>query len=416
MAREFPRIQVHDFSGHPFQADLSRELARRGFHIDHAFSNKYKSGKGRLELAAGDPDTLTFTPIRVKAEFEKYSALGRIRFERAYARAWKRQLKAAKPDLIIACNVPLLALNSFRSWVTRKNRPWILWHQDIFSSAMGDELDRRIGGPIARLGRAYFTFGESRTVSKASRVIAIGEEFRKQYAEWGIDPASIEIIPNWAPIDEITMVDRKNDWALDHLPSGNGLRLLYAGMLGRKHNPKLLVDLLDGMHEIAREVDLVVVSEGEGADDIQQFAAERPDAAITILPFQDIDDLPQVFGSSDVLVAILEPEASKFSIPSKVLSYMAAGRPILGLMPDDNPAADDIRATGGFVATPDAAGVRDSVKWLCGLMDDPELIATIGMQSRRLAEDNFGIGPITDQFVAVIESALAQKNSRSASL
>ena len=61
-----------------------------------------------------------------------------------------------------------------------------------------------------------------------------------------------------------------------------------------------------------------------------------------LLPFQPAEQLSEVLGSGDVLVALLEPGASKFSIPSKVLSYLAAGRPVLGIMPADNPAAVDI--------------------------------------------------------------------------
>ncbi len=399
-----PRIQVHDFSGHPFQADLSRELARRGFEIEHAFSDKYRSGKGRLQHEPGDPDNLTFTPIRVDAEFDKYSPVGRIRFERAYAKAWKQQLKAAKPDLVIACNVPLLALNSFRSWARRKKQPWILWHQDIFSSAMGDELDRRLGGGVARIGRRYFTSGERKTVASATKVIAIGDEFAKCYSEWGIPASHFTIIPNWAPVDDIKPTARDNRWSLENLPNANGLRLLYAGMLGRKHNPQLLIDLLDAA-TTTQQAELVVVSEGDGAEDIRKAAESRAGSNITVLPFQSAEDLPLVLGSGDVLVAILEPEASKFSIPSKVLSYMSAGRPILGLMPADNPAADDITATGGLVATPDASGVRSATQWIAGLVADPELIETTGKSARRLAEDKFGIEPITDQFVSVIEGA-----------
>lgn len=400
------RIQVHDFAGHPFQADLSRELARRGFDVDHVYSAQYASGKGRLQHEPGDPENLIFTPIEVDAGFDKYSPVGRARYELAYAAAWKRHVKTSHPDCVIACNVPLLALNRFRAWASRVKQPWILWHQDIFSLAMGDELDRRFPAPVSRLGRSYFTSRERKAVASASRVIAIGEEFRKQYHEWGIDPAVFDIIPNWAPVDDIKPVERENRWALDHLANLSGLRLLYAGMLGRKHNPQLLVDLLDGMGDASPKVELVVVSEGDGADDVRRAAAERMDNVITVLPFQSAGDLPQVLGSGDVLVAILEPEASKFSIPSKVLSYMAAGRPILGLMPDDNPAADDIRATGGFVATPDAEGVKRSVAWLAQLMDEPELIEQTGRKARQLAEEKFGVGPITDRFVSVIEKAL----------
>lgn len=406
-----PRIQVHDFAGHPFQADLSRELARRGFDVDHVFSAQYSSGKGRLQRESGDPDNLRFTAITVDTDFDKYSPVGRARYEMAYASAWKRHVKTSNPDCVIACNVPLLALNRFRSWASRHRQPWILWHQDIFSRAMGDELDRRFPAPVSRLGRSYFTSRERKAVASASRVIAIGEEFRKLYLGWGIDPSVIEIIPNWAPVDDIKPTERENRWALDNLANLTGLRLLYAGMLGRKHNPQLLVDLLDGIRDASREVELVVVSEGDGADDIRKLAEQREDNVITVLPFQSAEDLSQVLGSGDVLIAILEPEASKFSIPSKVLSYMSAGRPILGLMPDDNPAAEDIRATGGFVAMPDAEGVRQSVVWLSQLMDQPEVVEQTGHKARLLAEDKFGVEPITDRFVSVIESALLDRST-----
>ena len=77
-----------------------------------------------------------------------------------------------------------------------------------------------------------------------------------------------------------------------------------------------------------------------------------------MLPFQPAEDLPSVLSSADVLVALLEPDATKFSIPSKVLSYMAAGRPIVGLMPSDNPAAADITDCGGMVTDPTASRRR----------------------------------------------------------
>lgn len=406
MVTEPVSIQIHDFAGHPFQADLSRELARRGFRVDHVFAGQYQSGKGRLQREPGDPETLTFTPITVDAEFDKYSAVGRARFELAYAKAWTEHIAATAPDVVFACNVPLLTLNRFRRWAGRKKQPWILWHQDIFSRAMGDELDRRFPQPLARLGRSYFTSRERKAVASASHVVAIGTEFSRLYADWDIPSATIDIIPNWAPIEDIKPSERNNLWALEHLNGGSDLRLVYAGMLGRKHNPQLLVDLLDRLRGAETKAELVVVSEGEGADHIRAAAAKRADASITVLPFQSAADLPLVLGSGDVLVAILEPEASKFSIPSKVLSYLSAGRPVLGLMPQDNPAAADITATGGFIAAPDQDGVAQSAEWLETLITDPDRIEQIGVAARVVAEEKFGIEPITDQFVGVINGVI----------
>jgi glycosyltransferase involved in cell wall biosynthesis len=124
-----------------------------------------------------------------------------------------------------------------------------------------------------------------------------------------------------------------------------------------------------------------------------------------VLPFQPADDLPDVLGSADVLVALLEPDATKFSIPSKVLSYMAAGRPILGLMPADNPAAIDILASGGFVTEPTAEAAERCTTWLVELVKDPDAIAEIGRRTRVVAEQKFEAESITDQFETVLQTA-----------
>ncbi|RYJ01060.1 MAG: glycosyltransferase WbuB, partial [Actinomycetales bacterium] len=39
------KVVVHDFSGHPFQVQLSRELARRGHDVVHSSCAAYVSGR-----------------------------------------------------------------------------------------------------------------------------------------------------------------------------------------------------------------------------------------------------------------------------------------------------------------------------------------------------------------------------------
>lgn len=48
------KVLVHDYSGHPFQAQLSRSLARRGHTVVHSSCAAYVSGKGDLD-AHGTP-------------------------------------------------------------------------------------------------------------------------------------------------------------------------------------------------------------------------------------------------------------------------------------------------------------------------------------------------------------------------
>jgi glycosyltransferase involved in cell wall biosynthesis len=409
-------IQVHDFSGHPFQAELSRELAGRGLTVEHAFSTQYTSGKGVLEHRPGDPETLTFQAIETPSRFEKYSLVRRLAFERSFAAAWIDQLTRKRPDLVIACNVPLFALHRFSRFARRTGLPYVLWHQDVFSLALSEELDRRLWQvpllhrPIVRTGSRVVTRLEREIVAGARRVVAIDRAFVRQYEAWDLDTSHVEVIPNWAPVHEIVPQERDNAWAEANLGRKEPLRLLYAGTLGRKHNPLLLVELIDRLRERGIDAELTVISEGEGAALLAEEATKRP--AITgfvrLLPFQPAERLSQVLSSGDVLVALLEPGASTFSIPSKVLSYLAAGRPVLGIMPADNPAAIDIEEVGGCVVQPDHDGVSAAAEWLATLSADPARMTELGVRSRELAVERFGIEGIAKRFIEVIDGTTSE--------
>lgn len=406
------RIQVHDFGGHPFQAELSRALAARGLVVEHAWSPQY-GGKGALERRPGDPDTLSFRTIETPQPFEKYAPAGRLKFERSFASAWIDQLEDTKPDLVIACNVWLFALHQFSRWARRTGQPYVLWHQDVYSLALSEQLERRLPSaaglsrPVVNTASRLFTRLERDIVKSARRVVAIDDAFVREYKSWGLDTSHVEVIPNWAPIDEIVPHERDNAWATTNLGDPTRFRLHYAGTLGAKHNPLLLVDLVEALRDRGVDAELTVVSEGEGAEVLAAATAARPAIKdhVRILPFQPLEKLGQVLGSGDVLVALLEPGASKFSIPSKVLSYFAAGRPVLGIMPADNPAAVDIASVGGHVVEPDQDGIADSVAWLEAMSKDPDRRVELGLRARELAVQRFGIDAIAKRFIAVIEDA-----------
>jgi len=178
---------------------------------------------------------------------------------------------------------------------------------------------------------------------------------------------------------------------------------LYAGTLGLKHQPSLLLD-------VAREfagrddVRVLVASEGLGAT---WLGEQRQGDEVELLPFQPFESLPEMFATADVLLVLLEPAAGVYSVPSKVLSYTCAGRPILGSMPPENLASRNITSMGiGLVA---GAGDSDAfVAHARVLADDPLLRKSMGDKARCYAERDFDIDSITDRF----ESLLRQSTRR----
>lgn len=399
------RIQLHDFSGHPFQVDLSRELARRGHEVLHTYCADYVTGRGRLERTSADPATLRIQSLSADVPLSKYSPLGRVRYELDYAARWRELLDRERFDLIISCNVPLFALGRMQQYFRRRRQPWLFWHQDIYSLALSDEARRRLPAPVASLVSASVQRMERAQVAAARGVVAITDAMVEEYHRWGLRAEHATVVPNWAPLGEIVPAPRQNDWARRHGLDEQRLRLLYAGTLGRKHNPLLLLQILDAVRLRHPECELIVASEGAGADDLAAAAAGRTD--VRLLGFQDAADLGPMLSSADVLLTLLEPDAARFSVPSKVLSYLSAGRPIVGLMPAENPAARQITDAGGFVASPDPDGARLAAQWVAGTADRPGELDRLGANARAIAEKHFDIGPIADRFEAVFTDAFS---------
>ena len=101
------RILIHDFAGHPFQIQLSRELARRGHIVTHAYPLGLPGPKGRLARSAEDPEGFNVQPIALSGSFRKYAPLRRLFAQRRYARDLKALVSSEKPDVVLSGNTPI---------------------------------------------------------------------------------------------------------------------------------------------------------------------------------------------------------------------------------------------------------------------------------------------------------------------
>ncbi|KQY56934.1 MULTISPECIES: glycosyltransferase family 4 protein [unclassified Nocardioides] len=394
------RVLVHDYAGHPFQVELSRELAGRGHDVTHSWCDAYSSGKGHLAAEAGE--TLRFRPIGQGEKIEKLAFARRLVQELRFGLELARLARAERPDTVMVANAPIPTLVVFAAFLLVRRTPWVLWHQDVQAVAIKSFAGKQLSRGFALVGKAIEA-GEKWCSRRAAAVVVIAESFLDVHRQWGTSDKTT-VIPNWAPLDEIYPVDRKNDWAVDH-ELDDVKTLLYSGTLGLKHNPALLVGLAREVIDGGQPVRLVVVNEGPAVD-VLRDAAARLDVPLTLLPFQPYDRLPEVLGSGDLLVVLLEQDAGAFSVPSKTLSYLCAGRPVLGLMPSENLAAGMIASVDGCVLPPDAESLPAAAEWVREVIADRELRDELGEKSRFLAEQEFALDGCADKFEEILQLAV----------
>jgi glycosyltransferase involved in cell wall biosynthesis len=397
------RILVHDYSGHPFQVELSRELAHRGHRVTHSFCAAYVSGKGHLTAAPGE--SIRFDSIGERVVIDKMRFGRRLVQELRLGVELVRQVRRVRPDVALVANTPIPTLAVFTVAMLAMRLPWVLWHQDIQAVA----LRSFAGGKLSRKFRAVagaIEVAERWCARQAAAVVVIADSFVGVHEEWGT-AGKVSVIPNWAPLDEIFPVERKNNWAVD-----NGLddtrTLLYSGTLGLKHNPGLLVGLARQVIDDGQDVRLVVVNQGP-AEDLLRAEAERLDVPLTLLPFQPYERLSEVLGTGDVLVVLLEQDAGAFSVPSKTLSYLCAGRPVVGLMPSENLAATLVSEVGGCVLPPDESSLPKASAWVTSVLADREHWDELGRAARDLAEREFALSGSADRFERILAAVVARR-------
>lgn len=393
------KILVHDYSGHPFQVELSRELARRGHDVVHSYCDAYASGKGHLTAEAGE--TLRFRPIAVGQSVAKMRFRRRLVQELRFGIELAAQVRRERPDVVLCSNVPIPMLVVLAAALLVLRRPWVLWHQDVQAVAIrsfaGEKLPRSFVLAAKAIG-----LGERWCARRAAAVVVITEAFLRVHRDWGTADKAV-VVPNWAPLEEIVPVERKNDWSVEH-DLDDVHTILYSGTLGLKHEPALLPQLARRVIDQGAPVRLVVVNDGPAVPVVEAEAA-RLDVPLTRLPFQPYERLPQVLGSGDVLVVLLEQSAGEFSVPSKTLSYLCAGRPVLGLMPAENLASGLVQEAGGCVLPPAASSLDEAAAWVAGVLAAPARAEEIGARSRALAEREFQLAGCADRFEQILGAA-----------
>ncbi|SHK08174.1 glycosyltransferase family 4 protein [Rhodothermus profundi] len=396
------KILINDHCGHPFQVQLSRKLASRGYQVLHTFTAELTTPRGALVRQKDDSPTFEITPIKLGKEFNRYGLLERLRQEYKLGLLVAEKIAHFKPDVVITSNTPLITLKVIDKMCKKYKINRIYWVQDLLGFGIKVNLNKKlplIGGLLGE----YFVWLEKYLLRQSDAIVVITEDFLSTCDRAGVTRDRVSVIYNWAPLDELPVLDKKNAWTQDH-GVVHTFNFLYSGTLGMKHNPDLLIELAQHF-KCEPTVRIIVASEGIGANYLSKKKKELALNNLMLLPFQDYHQLPRMLAAADVLVALLEPDAGVFAVPSKVLTYLCAGRPLLLAVPPENLAARIVSEHGaGKVVPPNDPKAFVEAAWT--LYKNANLRKVMAKKGRTYAEEHFDIEQIADKFETIIKCAV----------
>ena len=344
-------ILLHDYGGYMFTYQLAQALACDG----HAVAYLYSRSTQFIQRNNGDckdeaPGQLVVEGIELSAPFRKYNYFARRAQEMEHGRLVAQRIVSLQPDIVISANTPLDAQRTIQKASRAVNARFIFWLQDAIGIATGKILSQKIP-VLGQIIGSYYCELEQKMLHASDEVILIDEEFHRLMKKWRIQSDKTHVIPNWAVLDQITPMNKDNEWARVH-DLHDKFVFLYSGILGLKHNPAIFLHLANE-YRFQKEVRVVVVAEGPGAEFLLKEKQSQGLDNLMVLPYQSYQDFPCVLAAADVLVAALGEDAGAYSVPSKVLSYLCAKRPILLSVPKENLAARIIEENqAGIAASP----------------------------------------------------------------
>lgn len=398
------RILIHDYAGHPFQVQLSRELASRGHEVTHAYFGGDPGPKGSLHRRDADPVGLSFERVDLDVVYNKGAFFRRRSNDVKYGKKVAELISKIRPEIVVSGNTPVESQGYIIGASRRVSAKFVFWLQDIFSVAALKILPKKFGFLGTVVGK-YYVMKERAQFHASDAIITITDGFAEQLKteRWGIPAGKMVTIENWGALSDISPQTKVNSWS-QQFDLADKFVFLYTGTLGLKHDPRLLVEIARRMRDVPA-VRVVTVAQGLNVAELQRLRDGEGLDNIQLLPLQPFDILPQVLGSDDVLVSVIEEDAGQFSVPSKVQSYLCAGRPILLSAPATNIAATVlVREHAGVVVAP--GQLEAFADAAATLYADEVRRRDMGERGRAYAERAYDISAIADRFEAVFQRAL----------
>jgi glycosyltransferase involved in cell wall biosynthesis len=306
--------------------------------------------------------------VRVLAHREK-TQLTRMQFYLSYmAMAVAAAPKAGKADVVVATSPPL-STGVAGVPIARMNRaPLVLDVRDLWPAAavsldqIGSKLGARASGSV-----------EGWLYRQATATTAVTRPFCQHIDRFRSTGLRTAFIPN-GTLD--MFFDAEPDGDRSSLGSRDQFVVTFAGTHGIAQG---LPSVLDAAALVADSVEFVLIGDGPVRDLLISSAATRGISNVRFLPQVPLEKTPPLLAASDaLLVPLSKHETFRTFVPSKLIDFMAVGRPVILSAAGE---AEDIveRAGSGIVVAPeDPRALADGISWLQAHPDDAQQMGERG--------------------------------------
>ena len=302
-------------------------------------------------------------------------------------------------DAALVYSPPLPLALSALALCRARRRPLMVNIQDLFPQSAID-LGVLTNPYLIRIFKDLESF-----LFRHADLIAVHSEGNRRYVlNAGGRPGKDTVIQNWVDTQAIQPSSRRNELraalGLDHR-----FVVSFAGIMGYSQDLETVVHSA-GILKERPEIAFLLVGDGIEKPKLEKLAHENHLDNVYFLPMQPKEKYPEVLAASDLCLVTLRREVKTPVVPSKILSIMAAGRPVLASLLLDGDAPRLITAARcGLSIAP--GNPKEMAQAILQLYQDPKLREQMGARGRRYAVEHLSLQRATEIF----EDQIRQINS-----
>jgi len=166
---------------------------------------------------------------------------------------------------------------------------------------------------------------------RCDQILVSSPGFIKRIKEMGIDESKINYWPQWAESNYEIVAVKENSTESQEMPSG--FRIMFAGNIGAAQGFKTIIEAADKLKNYAN-IHWVIIGDGRIKPWVEdQVRLRKLENTVHLLGKRPVEAMPNYFVLADVLLVSLKKDPIfALTLPAKIQSYMACGRPILACL------------------------------------------------------------------------------------
>jgi colanic acid biosynthesis glycosyl transferase WcaI len=244
---------------------------------------------------------------------------------------------------------------------------------------------------------------------RAAGIAVISEGFRRNLLAKGVPDTKISVIPNFIDTEFVTPQPKQNDFSIKQ-GLGDKFVVMFAGNMGFSQGLETVLDAAKLLQDHG-EIEFLMVGNGSGKSQAEAHAKSLELRNVRFLPFQPHEQLPAMYGAADVCVIPLRRGFTTESVPCKLFTIMAAGKPAIAGVDRGSDTWDLLeRAKCGLCVEPESPQALAEAILYYFRNESARLEA--GRSARRCAEAEFHPATLAEAYLDALRRAIQAEPGR----